>query len=61
MSVGTLSASLLGNILPGKEVVRADRGESRARKQFQCGLTQEIILRHKEGTKVREDLRVFVQ
>ena len=32
LSVGKLGASLLGNILPGKEVVRADRGESRARK-----------------------------
>ena len=32
MSVGTLGASLLGNTLPGKEVVRTDRGESRARK-----------------------------
>ena len=32
MSVGTLGASLLGNTLSGKEVVRADRGESRARK-----------------------------
>ena len=32
MSVGTLGASLLGNSLPGKEVVRADRREIRARK-----------------------------
>ena len=51
MLLGTLAASILGNALTRKGVIRADEGVIRASQFFQCHLILQLILKYKKIIK----------
>ena len=51
MLLGTLAASILGNALTRKGVLRADEGVIRASQFFQCHLILQLILKYKKIIK----------
>ena len=52
MLLGTLGASLLGNLLTGKGIFRAGEGAIRADQDFWCYLTLYQILKYKSIIKM---------
>ena len=52
MLLGTLGASLLGNLLTGKGIFRAGEGAIRADQNFWCYLTLYQILKYKSIIKM---------
>ena len=61
MSLETLAASVLGNALAGKGIVRTGEGVIRARQNFYCYLFLESILMYKNIIKMNLNLMVFIK
>ena len=61
MLYDTLGASLLGIILVGKGLIRADKGLRRARENFLCYFILYLILKFKDIIKMNLDLMGFIQ
>ena len=68
MFLGTLGASLLGNLLIGKGVIRAGEGiiragegTTRTGQSFQFRLILQLTLKYKSIIKVNLNLMVFIQ
>ena len=59
MLLGTLGASLLGNLLTGKGKIRAGEGIVRADQYFSCRLTIKQILKYKSIIKMSLNLMVL--
>ena len=58
MLIRTLTASLLGNMLAGKRVIRAGKGEIRAGQDFSCCLIFCLILNCSFIIKMNPNLMV---
>ena len=62
MVVGTLGASLIGNLLTGKGTIRTGEGTIRAGKHFFfCCLILFLILKYNSIIKMNLNLMVFIQ
>ena len=59
MLLGTLGATLLGNMLIGKRVLRAGEGTTRGGEKFQYHLIFRLILKYKCIIKI--NLMMFIQ
>ena len=61
MLLCTLGASLLGNILTGKDTIIVREGTIRAGQNFLCHLILQIISKYKSIIKTNLNLMVFIQ
>ena len=68
MLLSTLDASLLGNLLTGKDTIKAEEGTIRAgedtvraSQNFWCHLIFELILKHKSIFRTSLNFMVFIQ
>ena len=60
MLLGTLSASLLGNMLAGKPVIKSGEGTIRPRGSFQCPLILWPILKYQDVIKMNPNVIMFM-
>ena len=61
MILGNLGASLLGNILTGKEVIRAGEGTIRPSQNISCCIMLSLFLKYKSVIKMNLNLMVFIE
>ena len=61
MLLGILGASLLGNLLTGKSIIKAGEGTIRAGENFECRPILYLILRYKNIIRKNLNLMVFIQ
>ena len=61
MILGNLGASLLGNILTGKEVIRAGEGTIRPGQIISCCIMLSLFLKYKSIIKMNLNLMVFIE
>ena len=61
MLLGNLGTSLLGNILTGKEVIRAGEGTIRPGQNISCCIMLSLFLKYKSVIKMNLNLMVFIE